>query len=193
MQHSDRQSNATNASQLYGPAWADDMRALSLALQDDLGGIIERAHQFLAERLSPSAPNLAFDTNPGQGKVYPLDGMNALLGPALTEQAHRRLALACGIRHSAMRLDRANLIHGHNFLYTQFRDHVDIVVHERALAVLGRRLIRDLAWQSEAYATRQMSRDEIVLRLTRLAWEADSYTDLINRAANILHELDGID
>ena len=193
MQHSDRQSSATNASQLYGPAWADDMRALSLALQDDLGGIIERAHQFLAERLSPSAPNLAFDTNPGQGKVYPLDGMNALLGPALTEQAHRRLALACGIRHSAMRLDRANLIHGHNFLYTQFRDHVDIVVHERALAVLGRRLIRDLAWQSEAYATRQMSRDEIVLRLTRLAWEADSYTDLINRAANILHELDGID
>jgi len=193
MQHSDRQSNATNASQLYGPAWADDMRALSLALQDDLGKIIERAHQFLAERLSPSAPDLAFGVCPGQGKVYQIDSMNALLGPALTEQAHRRLALAAGMRHSAIRLDRANLIHGHNFLYAQFRDHVDVVVHERALAVLGRRIIRDLAWQSEAYATLQMSRNDIVLRLTHLAWEADSYTDLINRAANILHELDGAD
>ncbi|MGN6579737.1 MAG: EAL domain-containing protein [Bordetella sp.] len=193
MQHSDRQSSATTASQLYGPAWADDMRALSLALQDDLGEIIERVHRFLAERWSPSASDPAPDIGAEQGKVYQIESMHALLGPALTEQAHRRLALASGLRHSAMRLDRASLIHGHNFLYAQFREHVDVVEHERALAVLGRRIIRDLAWQSEAYASLQLSRNDIVLRLTHLAWEADSYTDLINRAANILHELDGVD
>lgn len=193
MQHSDRQSNAIDASQLYGPVWADDMRALSLALRDNLSEIIDRAHRYLAERLSPSAPDLAFEVNLDQGKVYQADSLNALMGPALTEQAHRRLALAAGLRHTTMRLNRACLIHGHNFLYAQFRQHVDTVAHERALTVLGRRIVRDLIWQSEAYATQQIARDDIVLRLTHLAWEADSYTDLINRAADILYELDGVD
>lgn len=193
MQHSDRQDSATDASQLYGPAWADDMRALSLALQDELGDIVGCVHMHLAERSGLPASEAASGTDCGQGEIYRADSLSALIGPALTEQAHRRLALAAGLRHAVMRLDRASLIHGHNFLHAEFRKRVDTAEHERALAVLGRRIVRDLGWQTQAYATRQMARNDILLRLTRLAWEADSYTDLINRAADILHELDGID
>ncbi|WP_019936801.1 EAL domain-containing protein [Bordetella sp. FB-8] len=193
MQQSDRQNSATDASQLYGPTWAGDMRALSLALQNDLGEIVECVHSYLAERSGLPAPDVASGTGFGQVEVYHANSLSALIGPALTEQAHRRLALATGLRHTMMRLDRASLIRGNNFLYAEFRNRVDTAVHERALAVLGRRLVRDLGWQTQAYATQQMARNDIVLRLTHLAWEADSYTDLINRAASILHELDGVD
>ncbi|WP_246257097.1 hypothetical protein [Pararobbsia alpina] len=52
--------------------------------------------------------------------------------------------------------------------------------------VLGRRLTRDLAWQTEAYQQLQTSRQDVLLGITRLAWDADSYTDLIVRVGEIL-------
>jgi hypothetical protein len=58
--------------------------------------------------------------------------------------------------------------------------------------VLGRRLTRDLAWQTEAYQRLQASRQDVLLRITRLAWKTDSYTDLIGSVVQILGKHDEV-
>ena len=178
---------------LYGLDWAEDMRALNQALQGEFKSIAARAHEYLAWLSDPSAPDPAFGAGPDHIEVYRAESLNVLTGPDLTEDRHRRLAVFAGRRNSGMRVDRPSLIRGHNFLYAEIRGRVDPSRHERALAVLSRRLIRDLAWQAEGYAALQTARYDTLLRLTHLAWEAENYTDLINRAAAILCDLDGVE
>jgi EAL domain-containing protein (putative c-di-GMP-specific phosphodiesterase class I) len=49
---------------------------------------------------------------------------------------------------------------------------------------------RDLAWQTEAYQRLQASRQDVLLRITRLACKTDSYTDSIGSVVQILGQHD---
>jgi hypothetical protein len=89
-------------------------------------------------------------------------------------------------------LDRDDLMRGREILSAAIQETVDTAVHSKALSVLGRRLTLDLAWQTEAYQRLQASRQDVLLRIMRLAWKTDSYTHSIGSVVQILGQHDEV-
>ncbi len=96
------------------------------------------------------------------------------------------MALRVGRIHATVGLGREDLIRSREVLSAVIQGTVDTTVHAEALSVLGRRLTRELAWETVAYQRLQASRQDVVLRITRLAWEAGGYTDLIDGIVELL-------
>jgi hypothetical protein len=182
------------ASQLYSPAWAGTMRGLDDALRDEMDGVIDRFCERLVHLAGPGMMIKSMSpADLADIKRNQVHNLATLLSPDLTEAEHHAIASHVGGIHAIVGVGRADLVHSHDLLLTEVRNQVDPTVHGPALGVLSRRMIRDLAWQAEAYTELQAARYTTLLRLTHLAWEAESFTDLITRSAQILSELREID
>ncbi|ASW01879.1 diguanylate phosphodiesterase [Paraburkholderia aromaticivorans] len=119
-------------------------------------------------------------------KAKQRDTLLTMASPDLSAHAHREMALRVGRVHAIIGLDREELVRSRIILATEIRRSVDPVQHNEALSLLARRLTRDLAFQTEAYQQIQASRQQVLMALTNVAWEAETYTDLIGLTVNLL-------
>jgi EAL domain-containing protein (putative c-di-GMP-specific phosphodiesterase class I) len=179
--------------QLYSLTLAAALNSLSEALQHHAGDIENRFFDGLT-RLSGSTQILKTLSEPELQHLrsQQLQHLYALAAPDLTAKDHRAMALRTGRIHATVGLNREDLIRSWEILSAEILETVDTAVHSEALSVLGRRLTRDLAWQTEAYQRLQASRQDVLLRITRLAWKTDSYTDLIGSVVQILGKHDEV-
>lgn len=184
---------ADEASQLYGPTWAPAMAALQAALRDVAPHIADHLYERLnmlagvGQLLEALAPE-----ERQRLKTHQAHNLLTLADPGLTPEQHLAMARIVGRTHCIIGLARVNLLYSHDILHAEIQRRIDPSVHGQALSVLTRRLIRDLAWQTESYQSLQASRYEVLLRITRLVWDVDNYTDLILGASEILSQHDEI-
>jgi len=188
--HSDCQGekeSLDDASQLYGPAWSPALAAMGEALQQKAADI---ADEFYSRLLClPDARRLIealSDSELQRFKSQQIENLLMLAAPDLTAAKHRAIALQVGRAHFIVGLQRKDLVCSRDILHASVRRHVDVDLYGDALSILVRRLIRDLAWQMEAYQQLQAARNKVLVDITQLAWKADSYTDLIGNAAKVL-------
>jgi EAL domain-containing protein (putative c-di-GMP-specific phosphodiesterase class I) len=182
-----------DAAELYSPSLAAALTALSEAWQHDACDIENRFFESLG--LLPG-PKQILDTLSEPElqhlKSNQLQNLYALAAPDLTEMDHRAMALRVGRIHATVGLDREDLVRSRGIFFAAIQEAVDTVVHSEALSALGRRLARDLAWQTEVYERLQASRQGVLLCITRLAWKTDSFTDLIGSVVQILGKHDEV-
>lgn len=177
----------------YGAPVYADMAALSRDVPAVLDSVVE---QFL-DGLStlPGLKHLIDCLSPDELahlKKKQARNLAELCSPELTEEQHRQMALHIGRIHAIMGLSREQLVASYDILHTILREHVDAGRHGAALAVLARRLIRDLSCQMAAAQALQLSRHKILLKISDLCWNAENYTDLITKTAELLVEQDGV-
>jgi EAL domain-containing protein (putative c-di-GMP-specific phosphodiesterase class I) len=174
-------------SHLYSPVWAAALTSLTEALQRNAIDIVSRFWEGLS-RLPRSKHILESLSEPELQhlKSQQIRNLYALAAPDLTAMDRRVIALRVGRVHAIVGLEQEDLIRSSGLLSAAIHDNVDTTVHGEALRVLDRRITRDLAWQTEAYQQLQTSRQGVLQGITRLAWDADSYTDLIVRVGEIL-------
>jgi EAL domain-containing protein (putative c-di-GMP-specific phosphodiesterase class I)/GAF domain-containing protein len=174
---------------LYSLTQAAALTALREALQQHAVDIENRFFEGLS-RLSRPAQVLEALSAPefDHLRAWQRRNLYALAAPDLTATDHRARALRVGRIYVKAGLDREDLVRSREILSAAIQETVDTVVHREALSVLGRRLTRDLAWQTEACRRLQASRQDVLLRITRLAWKTDSYTDLIGSVVQILSQ-----
>ncbi|MFL9894435.1 EAL domain-containing protein [Paraburkholderia sp. RL17-381-BIF-C] len=182
-----------DGSHLYSQAWASSLTSLTEVLRHNAADIVKRFYDGLI-RLPKSEHTLAAlsERELQHLKTQQIQNLYALASPELTAIDHRAMALRVGRIHAIVGLEWEDLIRSRGILSAAIHDTLDTTLHGRALAVLGRRLTQDLAWQTEAYQRLQTSRQDVLLRVTRLAWEVESYTDLIGRVVQILGEHDEV-
>ncbi|WP_019936713.1 EAL domain-containing protein [Bordetella sp. FB-8] len=177
----------------YGPSVYSDMAALSR----DVPAVIESVIEKFNNRLSTlqGLKHLINCLSPGELthlKRQQARNLTELCSPELTEEQHNRMALETGRIHAITGLSREQLVASYDILHTILREHVDIARHSAALAVLARRQIRDLSCQMAAAQALQLSRHKILLKVSDLCWNAENYTDLITRTAELLVDQDGV-
>lgn len=182
-----------DGSQLYSLSCATALTSLSEALHSCGIDIVDRFFEVLT-RLPRSRCVLETLSAPELKhlKSRQLQNLYALAAPDLTAMSHRAMALRTGRVHAIVGLDSEDLVRSKEILSAAIEGGVDATRHGTALSVLDRRLIRDLAWQAEACRRVQSSRQDVLLRITRLVWDAKSYTDLIGRVVEILGKHDEI-
>ncbi len=182
----DLESSADSA-QRYGPAAAAALGTITAAVQQRAAAIVDEFYGCLTQL---PGPRLLIETLsvPELEHLKSQQSRNLLLlaDPELTEHAHRAVALRVGRIHTIIGLAREDLLHCQDILHAAVCHHVDTAKHSEALSVLACRLIRDVAWQMEAYQQLQDARQQLLLDITQLAWGVDSYTDLIAEAADLI-------
>ncbi|MBB5457708.1 EAL domain-containing protein [Paraburkholderia sp. Cpub6] len=175
------------ASQLYSPNGRMQMAALQSATQETIRQVIDLAYQRLCE-----LPNLmSLIHSLSELDVLELKSMLsgnliAIADPHLTAEGHLNIAHRNGRRNAMIGLGREDIARSFEILLASLRHNVDIVQHAVALSLLSRRMIRDLTLRLQAYDQLQSSRSEVLKQVTRLAWTADSYTNLISEVMPIL-------
>ncbi|PXW24837.1 EAL domain-containing protein [Paraburkholderia caballeronis] len=184
---------ADGALHLYGPAWRPVLADLEAELRRCGGAVVERFYRGIAAlpRSSQFLGVLSADELANL-KAQQLQNLLMLVAPDLTLERHRAVSLHVGRIHAIVGLPADEVILGQEVLHVAVRESLDTTVHGEALALLGRRLIRDLAWQIESYLTLKASRYETIQQITQLAWGANSYTDLIVEVAQTLGAHDEI-
>jgi EAL domain-containing protein (putative c-di-GMP-specific phosphodiesterase class I) len=182
-----------DGSHLYSKTWAPELASLMEILQREGEDIVKQFYEGLF-RLPRSKDILEVlsEQELQHLKSQQIQNLYALSSPTLTAMDHRTMALRVGRIHAIVGLGWEDLIRCRGIFSAAIHNKVDASLHGRALAVLGRRLTQDLAWQTEAYERLRDSRQDALLRVTQLAWEVESYTDLIGRVVQILGELDEV-
>lgn len=99
---------------------------------------------------------------------------------------HEAIALNVGRIHAIVGLDRDELANGRSILMEVVYRLVKDDVSSEAMAVYSQRLSQDLAYQLKAYQNLADSQQSVLLEITKAAWSAQNYTDLIQQAVNIL-------
>ncbi|TDV26798.1 EAL domain-containing protein (putative c-di-GMP-specific phosphodiesterase class I) [Paraburkholderia caballeronis] len=189
----DRDDDADDTLHLYGPAWQPALDRLAAELRRSGRAIVDRFYAGLSTlpRSRQFLDVLSADEL-GSLKAHQLQNLLMLATPDLTFERHRAIALHVGRVHAIVGLPADEVILGQEALHVAVRRHVDSAVHGEALALLGRRLIRDIAWQIESYLRLKGARYETVQQITQLAWDVGSYTDLIVEVAQTLGAHDEI-
>lgn len=113
-------------------------------------------------------------------KSKQLQNLLALASPGLTTHGHADMALRIGRIHAIVGLDKEELARSRGILQELLYKLIGNQVSGHALSLYTRRLTSDLAWQLKAYQEVQDSQQEVLLRVTRIVWEADGYTDFID-------------
>ncbi|AOY94614.1 hypothetical protein BKK79_22065 [Cupriavidus sp. USMAA2-4] len=182
-----RSDSRSDASQLYGTACAAPLRDLGTDLRLAAPAIVDEFYDRLA-RLSGRQPLLEALSAAELARLKQLQQGNllALAATDLNETDHGTMAMRVGKVHAMVGLASEALVHSEDILHTAVHRHLDASRHGEALSILSRRLIRDVAWQIRAYEEMESSRHQVLLDITRLAWAAGSYTDLIGQAVGIL-------
>lgn len=178
---------------LYGPACEAAPSALLRDIAPLADGIIEAYHRGLADM--PRSRNLLNALSGDELdalKRWQVGNLLALLQPGLTAQAHETLARTVGHRLALSCVSREELAFAKDLLYTLIIERVGRDKHELALSILSARMMRDLAWHLTVYQEIYAQRTRLLLSITRLAWEAGSYIDLIAKTAELLANHPGI-
>jgi len=182
-----------DGSSLYKAKYATSLASLSQALHRSAAIIVNTFYDDLTQ-LSKSKTILESLSKDELDhlKSQQIQNLFTLAAPALTAREHRSMAMRIGKIHAIVGLDREDLVRSRGLLSNALHNSLSIHVHSEALSILGRRLTRDLAYQTEAYQTLQDSRQDIILRLTHLTWEVDSYSELIGKVVAMLQTHDEI-
>ena len=177
--------NAQPYGQQHGPC----MAALGNEVQRLIGRAVSDFHRNLWK-----LPNLAHivgsltEAELLEFKTAQADDLIALASPNLTAQAHARTARATGLRNAILGVSREEIAGGFGLLMSSLHDELDSGAHAAALCTLGRRIVRELTLQLRMYADLQSARTDVLKQVTNLAWNVDSYTDLIHSATRIVGE-----
>lgn len=178
--------------QLYGHARASEMVALRDALEASLDDIVNAFYQHLCR---PGTASLLMKclSEFERSHLKQQQGRNLLLlaSPDLSPSVHQDVSMKIGRMHEIMGLSHGDLAYGVEILQASISRHIDAVVHRHALQRLYARLGRYLTWQLEGSRAVRRGRQQILLALTQLAWNAQGHADLIAQAAVILGGLDG--
>jgi len=186
-------ASESDSASLYKKADASGLQSLSQALQRNAASIVNAFYGNLLHLVrSKTILESLSGAQIGHLKSQQIQNLFALASPDLNAEDHRSMAMQVGRIHAIIGLDRGDLIRSRAILTNAIDHRLDTVLHGPALSLLERRLTRDLVYQSEAYQMLQDARQEVVLRLTRLAWEIDSYTDFIGTVVDILGAHDEI-
>ncbi|HKT98648.1 MAG TPA: EAL domain-containing protein [Paraburkholderia sp.] len=127
-----------------------------------------------------SAPELA------HLKARQVQNLLALAQPALTSQDRAEMALRIGRIHAIVGLDKEELVRSRGILQELVYKQIGHSVSSHALALYARRLTSDTAWQLKAYQAVEDSQQEVLQRITRVVWEAGSYTHFIDQVIGAL-------
>jgi EAL domain-containing protein (putative c-di-GMP-specific phosphodiesterase class I) len=125
-------------------------------------------------------------------KSKQIQNLLALASPGLTTNSHAEMALRIGRIHAIVGLDKEELARSRGILQELLYKLIGQQVSGHALSLYARRLTSDLAWQLKAYQEVQDSQQDVLLRVTRLVWEADGYTDFIDQLVKTLSGHDEI-
>lgn len=188
-----RRASASKRSALYGAGVARSLASLTAALQPHVQAIVDDFYGLLSHM--PGARNIINSLSPDELahlKVKQQDNILMLCSPDLTQQQHEATALRLGRIHAMAGLDRAILADSHETLQSLILNYVDASWHARALAILYRRLLKELAWQLHAVQDLQQSHQRILHEINALSWGARSYLDLITQATEVLAQSEGI-
>ncbi|MGN6579416.1 MAG: EAL domain-containing protein [Bordetella sp.] len=179
--------------QLYGPACAPGLSALLRDIAPLADDIIETYQRGLAGM--PRVRNLlkALSSDELDAlKRWQADNLLGLLEPGLTAQGHEAMARLVGRRLALSCIGREELAFAKDLLYTLILERVGRDKHEQALSILSARMMRDLAWHLTVYQEIYARRARLLLSITRLAWEAGNYSDLVSKTAELLASHPGI-
>lgn len=185
----DPAANAAGARSLYGPTCAAPLAALAGRLREKGAKIIDDLYLRL-----PAVPGMGAllavlsDAEIAQYKAGQLDTLLLLASSGLTQEAHREVALKSGRLYASAGVSSGDLILCQEILLAAVRERIGVDEHGEALSLLSRRLMRHLAWQSEAALRFRSGRDEALRRIAELGWQANSYTDLITGVVQALGE-----
>jgi diguanylate cyclase (GGDEF)-like protein len=178
---------------LYESDAASQLAPLSEALQRRAVDVVNDFYLRLA-RLPKSRIILDELTGPELQhlKSQQIQNLFTLAGADLTEADHRAMALRVGRIHAIVGLDREELVRSRGILAAAIGERLGDMDASEALALLSRRLNRDLAWQTEAYQQLQDERQHMLMHIARLAWKSESYADLIDGTVDILGACDEV-
>lgn len=177
---------------LYGDDLAPEMAALTNVLSPIAASVVEEFYQYLQglSGLGRFMRSLA-DPESYSLKRRQVEHLMLVASPDLTSAQHRAVSLKTGRICAIFGVNPRDLAHAQEILHAVVSQRVDAAVHHAALATLSRRLTRDLTWQIEAARLVHETSQDILLRITELAWSATSHADLIANAASIIGTLDG--
>lgn len=179
--------------QLYGPACEPGLAALLRDITPLADGIIEAYHGGLEDM--PRARNLLRALSADELdtlKRWQVGNLLGLLAPGLNAQSHETMARTVGRRLALSSVSREELAFAKDLLYTLIIERVGRDKHEPALAILSARMMRDLAWHLTVFQEIYTQRTRLLLSITRLAWEAGNYIDLVAKTAELLANHPGI-
>lgn len=178
---------AGNAPDLYGTAWIPGLTSLSAELQRNAADIVNEFYEHLTGLPKSRVVLEALSGRELQHlKAQQIQNLFALADPGLTEADHCAMALRVGRIHAIVGLDLEELVRSRGILAAAAHSRLEATVHSQALSVLSRRLNRDLAYQAQACQKLQDERQDVLLRIARLAWEVENYADLIGQVVDIL-------
>ncbi|WP_019938562.1 EAL domain-containing protein [Bordetella sp. FB-8] len=184
---------AQDEAQLYGPACEPGLSSLLLDIAPLAARIID-AYNLRLEGMPRSRHLLKAlsDEERVEIKRWQVANLLGLLEPGLTAQTHEAMARAVGRRLALSCVGKEELAFTKDLLYALIIEHVGRNKHDRTLPVLSARMMRDLAWHLTVYQEIHAQRTRLLLSITRLAWEAGSYVDLIAKTAELLAGHPGI-
>ncbi|WP_322031428.1 EAL domain-containing protein [Paraburkholderia sp. J76] len=158
------------------------MKTLIGALQEHAAHVVNRFYEELG-RLPKSRRILEMLSGDELAhlKARQVQNLLALAGLGLTAREHEEMAQRIGRIHAIVGLDKEELARSRGILQELIYADVGRTVSTQQLALYARRLTSDLAWQLKAYQAVQDSQQEALLRITRLVWEAGSYTNFIDQ------------
>ncbi|WP_322102936.1 EAL domain-containing protein [Paraburkholderia sp. J41] len=158
------------------------MKTLIEALQDHAALVVRRFYEELA-RLPKSRRILEMLAGEELAhlRARQIQNLLALANPDLTAREHAEMAQRIGRIHAIVGLDKEELVRSRSVLQELLYAQIEGAVNTESLALYARRLTSDLAWQLKAYQDVQDSQQEALLRITRLVWEAGSYTNFIDQ------------
>ncbi|WP_233870454.1 diguanylate cyclase [Paraburkholderia adhaesiva] len=177
---------------LYGDDLAPEMAALTDVLRPIAGKVVDEFHEYIQ-----GLPGVGkFMRNLADPELYDLkrrqiENLMLVASPDLTSARHRTVSLKAGRVYAIFGVSSRDLAHAQEILHAVVSRHVDATAHHAALATLSRRLTRELTWQIEAARLVHETSQDVLLRITELAWSATSHADLIVKAASIIGALDG--
>ncbi|MFT0173944.1 EAL domain-containing protein [Paraburkholderia mimosarum] len=158
------------------------MKTLIGALQERAAHVVNRFYEELG-RLPKSRRILEMlsDAELAHLKSRQIQNLLALADFGLTAREHEEMAQRIGRIHAIVGLDKEELVRSRGILHEVLYAEVGRSVSAQQLSLYARRLTSDLAWQLKAYQDVQDSQQEALLRITRLVWEAGSYTNFIDQ------------
>lgn len=114
-------------------------------------------------------------------KERQVQNLLALAQPVLASREHAEMAMRIGRIHAIVGLDKEELVRSRGILQELVYKQIGRSVSSQALSLYARRLTSDTAWQLKAYQAVEDSQQEVLQRITRIVWEAGSYTHFIDQ------------
>lgn len=158
------------------------MHTLIEALQGTADLVVNRFYEELA-RLPKSRRILEMlsEQELAQLKSRQIQNLLAIAQPGLTSKAHAEMAMRIGRIHAIVGLDKEELVRSRGILQELLYKLIGRNVSSQALSLYARRLTSDTAWQLKAYQSVEDSQQDVLQRITRIVWEAGSYTHFIDQ------------